>query len=153
MKTKDDNIKHLFGSLKKDNPFRVPENYFETFTDRLNDRIDEEAQRSKKRSIFVILNPILKFAAVFAIAMLLVYIPLKKYFPAVQENLVQNSSIKNFDDSQSAVSGDFIFNFTEEQFISAFADMDVLESKTLSPENLSDYISANYSDYEILSNN
>ena len=98
MKTKEDNIKHLFGSLKKDNPFRVPENYFETFTDRLNDRIDEEAQRSKKRSIFVILNPILKFAAVFAIAMLLVYIPLKKYFPAVQENLVQNPPTKTFQD-------------------------------------------------------
>ena len=153
MKAKDDNIKNLFGSLKKDYPFGVPENYFETFAERLNNRIEEEELRNKRRSLFVTLNPILKFAAVLAVAMLLVYVPYKKYFPSVQENLVQNSSINNIGDSTSAISGYFMSNFTEEQFISAFADMDILESKTLSSEKLGDYITANFSEYDILTNN
>lgn len=153
MKKKDDNIKNQPGSLKKEQPFRTPENYFETFAERLITRIAEEEYPEKKRSLLVILKPIVAIAAVFVLALLLVYEPLKKFFPSEQETVVQEISNKNFDDSTSGIPGALISNFSEEQFLSAFTDTNILESRTLSSENLAEYIADNYSDYEILTNN
>jgi hypothetical protein len=42
MKKTDENIENQLGGIKKGQPFRVPENYFETFADRLMIRIVEE---------------------------------------------------------------------------------------------------------------
>jgi hypothetical protein len=153
MKEKDGNIKNQLGSLKKDLPFRTPGNYFETFAERLSMRIAAEEVPEKKRSLVVILKPLLAVAALLVLALLLVYEPLKKIFPAGQETVVQVISNPKVDDSTGAIPGTLISNFSEEQFLSAFTDTDNLESRTLSPENLADYIADNYSDYEILTNN
>ena len=153
MKNKDENIKNQLGSLKKEHPFRTPGNYFETFAERLSTRIAEEEYPEKKRSLVVILKPILAIAAILVLALLLVYKPIKKLFPSEQETVVQEMPNKNFDESMSGIPGALISNFSEEQFLSAFTDTNILESKTLSSENLADYIADNYSDYEILTNN
>jgi len=154
MKEKDENIENLFGNLKKSQPFRVPENYFETFAGRLKVRIEEEKQLNKKRSLFIYLKPVLMMAASFAFIMLLVYVPIKKFFPSsgkgyFTQQVLNNDSI----DSVNAIPATLISCFSEEQFMSAFTEMNEFESETLSTDKLADYIAANYNDYDIIANN
>ena len=70
MKNTDENIEKLFGGLKKGQPFRVPENYFETFADRLKERISGEEQTNHhKRSLYFYLKPVLMAAASIVLVM------------------------------------------------------------------------------------
>jgi len=92
-------------------------------------------------------------AAIFVLGLLLIYVPYKKFTTAHQDNLVQMLSESGVDDTSAVIPAALFSNFSDEQFLSAFSDMDILESKTLSSEKLADYITANYSDYEILTNN
>ena len=153
MKEKNGNIENLFGDLKKENPFRVPENYFETFADRLNARIKEDERSQNMRTLFSYLKPIMAIAAILVLVMLLVYVPVNKYFSAYQGEFAQNKSGKVPDDSTNAGPAAFIANFSEEQLLSAFSEVKDLDSKKLSSENLADYIAANFSNYEILADN
>jgi len=153
MKEKNGNIENLFGSLKKESPFRVPENYFETFSDRLNVRIQEEENSRIKSSLFIYFKPMLAVAAILVLAMLLIYIPITKLLPSDSGNIAQNRSEKNLDDSVYGIPAALISNFTEEQLLSAFSASNDLDSKTLTSENLAVYIADNYNSYEILSDN
>lgn len=155
MKEKDENIENLFGKLKNGQPFRVPEGYFETFAERLQARIEEEEQPHKKRSLFFYLKPALSMAASIALVMLLVYLPIKKFFPANQSYVTQQkSTIDSIDKISVLPVPDELFSyFSEGQFVSAVADMKTIDSETLSPDSLGDYIAANYSDFDIIANN
>lgn len=153
MKETDENIENQFGGLKKNQPFRVPESYFETFADRLMVRIEEEEQPNKKRSLFIYLKPILMMAASFILVMLLVSVPIKKFFPSGKGYFAQQQSSTDSVDSDSIISATLISYFSEGQFLAAISDMKELESDTLSTDNLVDFIAANYSDYDIITNN
>lgn len=154
MKEVNTNIENLFGSHKKGQPFRVPEGYFETFADRLKERIQEEEQPNKKRSLFVYLKPVLMMAASFAVIMLLVFVPVKKYFPSTGKGYIAQQKLnRDSVDSSVAVPATLISYFSEGQFLSAVSDMNELEADTLSTENLGDFIAANYNDFEIIANN
>ena len=154
MKKLDENIENLFGDQKKGQPFRVPEGYFESFADRLKVRIEAEKYAANNRSLLRNLKPVLAVAACFALAMMLVYVPFKKYFPSDKGYVSQQASINNYSvDSVSNFPLNLISDFSDDQFFMALSDMNEIESKTLSSENLADYISANYNDYEIIANN
>lgn len=155
MKEKDENIENLFGNLKNGQPFRVPEGYFETFAKRLQTRIEAEEQPAKKQSLFLYLKPALSMAASIALVMLLVYVPIKKFFPATQSYVTQQKSTTDSIDKISVlpVPDEFFSYFSEGQFVSAVADMKTIDSETLSPDSLGDYIAANYSDFDIIANN
>ena len=153
MKEKNGNIENQFNSLKKESPFRVPENYFETFADRLNIRIEEEKRSVNKRTLFTYLRPAVAIAAIFVLVMLLIYVPFTKLLPSGSGNIAQNRSEKNVDDSVFGIQGSLISNFSEEQLLAAFSALSDLDSTNLSSENLADYIAANYSSYEILADN
>ena len=153
MKEKNGNIENLFGSLRKETPFRVPENYFETFTDRLNIRIAEEKRSVNHRTLFIYLKPVMAVAAIFALAMLLIYVPVTKMLPSGSGKIAQNRTENATDESVHGIQGSLISNFSEEQLLAAFSALSDLDSKTLSSENLADYIAANYSSYEILADN
>ena len=153
MKEKNLNIEHLFGKLKKETPFRVPENYFETFADRLNVRIQEEKNSYYKRSLFIYFKPMMAVAAILVLSMLLIYIPITKLLPSDSGNIVQNRSEKNVNDSVSGIPAALISNFSEEQLLAAFSASNDLDSKTLTADNLAVYIADNYSSYEILTDN
>ena len=45
MKKQDENIQNLFGNAGNKQPFRVPENYFETFADRIKYLGERERRR------------------------------------------------------------------------------------------------------------
>ncbi len=153
MKEKSENIENRLGNLRKDNPFRVPENYFETFPERLNASIAKEKHVGKHWCLFDSFKPLLKIAAIFLLIMLLVYIPYKKYFYSHRESIAQIKSGRNSDDLTNTIPGVLISNFSEEQFLSAYTDMEVLDTCVITSENLGYYIAANYNEYEILTNN
>ncbi len=153
MKDKDKNSENLFGEFKKGHPFRVPEGYFETFADRLKVRIMEEEYSTRRRSLFTYLKPAFAVAATLAMIMLLVNIPYTKFAPLEKEYITQQRDNNDATDSTGTIQSNLISYFSDDQLISAMADMDDLESKTISTENLADYIAANYNDYEIIANN
>jgi len=154
MKEKDENIENQSGNRKKDQPFNVPEGYFENFADRLMARIEEEEQPDKKRSLFFYLKPVLMMAASFAFVMLLVYVPIKKFFPStgivdVSQQKVKTDSV----DAASLLPATLISYFSESQFMLAVTDMTELEPDTLSNDDLAEFIADNYSDYDVIANN
>ena len=156
MKQKEENIENSLGDHGKNQPFRVPEGYFETFADRLKVRIEkeEEEQPDKKRSLLFNLRPVLMIAASFAIIMLLIYIPSKKYTPANDGYVSRQLSNKDsIDNDVTPVPVDLFTYFSEGQFLSAISDMKEIEDETLSNDSLGDYIAANYNDFEIIANN
>ena len=154
MKKTDENIENRLGNIRKDQPFRVPDNYFETFADRLMKRIGEEEQPIKKRTLFFYLKPALMVAASFAFVMLLVYVPVKKFF-YTSGNSYSSVQKMNTDsiDSANEIPATLISYFSEGQFLSAVTDMKELESDTISNDKLADFIAANYSDYDVIANN
>ncbi|HZK97989.1 MAG TPA: hypothetical protein VFC67_27555 [Prolixibacteraceae bacterium] len=154
MKKRDENIENKSGNRKKDQPFNVPEGYFENFADRLMARIEEEEQPDKKRSLFFYLKPALMMAASFAFVMLLVYVPIKKFLPSTGIAEVSQQKVKT--DSVDAASGlpaTLISYFSESQFMLAVTDMTELEPYKLSNDDLGEYIADNYSDYDVIANN
>jgi hypothetical protein len=152
MEKKNENIENLLGSNKKDYPFSVPEGYFETFHDRLKVRIAEENQPDRKRSLIFYLKPVLMMAASIVLVMLLVSVPIKKFFPSGKGDVAQLQLNINGEVSNDTIPSTLISYFSEGQFLSAVSDMNELESDTLSADNLADYIAFNYSDYDIISN-
>src|SRR5665647_1357814 len=117
MKKTEENIENQFGNRKKDQPFKVPEGYFETFAERLMIRIEEE-QPDKKRSLFFYLKPVLMMAASFAFVMLLVYVPIKKFFPSTgKAYLAQQSVNSDSVDSVSVIPATLISYFSEGQYL------------------------------------
>lgn len=153
MKEKDENIENRPGNFSNRQPFRVPEGYFENFADRLMVRIREEERPNKKRSLYFYLKPALSMAASIALVMLLVYVPIKKFYPSGEGYVTQQKDNTDSLDSMNMLSATLISYFSEGQFMTAVSEMDDFESKTLSQENLADYIAANYSDYDIIANN
>ena len=150
MKKQDENIQNLFGNAGNKQPFRVPENYFETFADRIKAKIEKEELPSMKKTLYFYLKPALSMAASIALIMLLVYVPIKKFFPSDVGYLSQQQTNK---DSVNLIPVELITYFTEGQFLSAVSEMNEIETQRLSPDSLGDYIAANYNEYEIIANN
>jgi len=154
MKKTDENIENQLRNHRKELPFRVPENYFESFADRLLVRIEREEQPSKKRSLYFYLKPALMMAASIAIVMLLVYVPVKKFYPSTgMSYLTQQKAKTDTVDSSSVVPVTLISYFTESQFMAAVTDLTELDSDTISNDDLADFIAANYNDYDVIANN
>lgn len=153
MKETDENIENLFGGIKKTEPFRVPEGYFETFPDRIKKRIENEEYLSGKRSLFYYLKPALSIAASIALVILLVYVPFKKFVPSDRGFIAQKQTSSTNIDSSGTIPIAFISYFSEGQFLTAFSDMSTLESEKISSDKLADFIAANYNDFEIIADN
>ncbi len=63
----------------RENPFDVPEGYFDTMEDRIEERIRAEENEGAPGQKFIrIIKPILGLAASFALAFLLIYYPITK---------------------------------------------------------------------------
>ncbi|MEI6142873.1 MAG: hypothetical protein WCP85_26590 [Mariniphaga sp.] len=150
MKEQEENIENLFGNVVNKQPFRVPEDYFETFADRMKARIAEEQSPIRKKTLYYYLKPALSMAASIALVMLLVYVPIKRFFPSSEIHL---SDVQANKDSIGLIPVEFITYFSEGQFLSAVSEMNEIETQKLSPDSLADYIAANYNEYEIIANN
>lgn len=91
MGNKKKNINKLLNGI--DNPYRVPDGYFDNFSQRLMSKIEQqEGQAStnveKERPLGIIkyLKPALAMAASFAIIFFLIYIPVTTIAPKMTDN-------------------------------------------------------------------
>ncbi len=134
--------------MKKEQPFTTPDNYFDDFSSRLQEKIQAEKTRvpQKKNKVIRILKPALGLAASFILIMMLVYWPLKSFLPGY---LAKTSSPVEIEIEISE----------EDKYLSLMEKMDETDffaliedtpdEQSLNDEELMNYLSANISDYEI----
>ena len=130
--------------IKKENPFGVPEHYFDDFPARLQAKIDAgNVIETKQENRFVhYLKPVLGLAAGFALIILLVQWPLKTFMPNTQTASNTNDTELSDMDYASMVEG-----IDENSF---YVLLDDTNGKTdFSDEEIVSYLQANSSDYEL----
>ncbi len=95
-----DNLKNKSSQLSnmtKENPFRVPDSYFDDFSARLQYKIEAERNiiPSRPNRFIRVLKPALGLAASFALIALLVYGPIKVFNPKSQsaDNRTEESNL------------------------------------------------------------
>jgi flagellar biosynthesis/type III secretory pathway M-ring protein FliF/YscJ len=132
--------------LKKENPFRTPENYFDDFSARFHMKLEAEKQVpiSRKPRFIQLIKPALGLAASFAIIFMLVYVPLKTFI-AKDANKVAKVS-------ETTDSGfeNLIDQIDELSFYALLTEND--DEADFTNDDLAVYVSANFSDYEIYEN-
>lgn len=127
--------------INRENPFRVPENYFDDFYARLHSRMETEtmAPQQKEHKLFRFLKPALGLAASFALIFMLVYWPIKSFIPKNSAtNSIEIPEIEYFTN---------VDKIDENTFYDLLEDSD--NTSEFSDEELVNYLSANVSDYEI----
>ena len=133
--------------IKKENPFRTPENYFEDFSAKLQLRLETEKEKGSAKTqsrIIQLLKPAIGLAAGFALIFMLAYWPLTK----LTQNKQANNNTLQIDET------DMIFkSLVEGMDENSFVVM-LGESKSavqLSDDDMANYLSTNSSEYEIYS--
>lgn len=137
--------------IKKETPFRVPDNYFMDFPARVQFKIqtEKEALPQEKKSIIRYLKPALGLAASFALIFMLVYWPIKTFLPnymaqTTNTTIEQESEIEPYMPSIEQIDENSFFGLVIETLsVSEESEED------FNDEELLNYLSANVSDYEL----
>lgn len=130
--------------IKNEMPFRVPKNYFDDFSARLNTRLEAEKMTipEPKNRIIQILKPALGLAASFALIFMLVYWPLKSFKPTeVAQNVSPESEITDYEYQSMVESMD------ENSFYALLNEP--AQKMDISDDELLNYLSASISDFDI----
>lgn len=133
--------------LKKGNPFKVPENYFDDFSARLQIKIEAEKKvvTAPKNRIIQFLKPAISLAASFALIFLLVYWPLKTFMPSSQ--VTENTTeIESYDSENQYLA---LLESIDENSFYTLLDEPNNTIVEFSDDELVNYINANISEYEI----
>lgn len=130
--------------INKENPFRVPENYFEDFSARLQIKLEAEKEGTNKTQsrIIMFLKPALGLAAGFALIFMLGYWPLKTLTPNQQVNNIQT-------DENDIIFTSLVEGMDENSFYAMLNEPEVIVQ--LSDEDMANYLNTNSSEYEIYS--
>jgi hypothetical protein len=132
--------------IKKENPFRVPENYFEDFSARLQIKLEAEKGGTTKNQSRIIqfLKPALGLAAGFALIFMLAYWPLKTFTPNQQA-----SNISTQTDESEMFFASLVEGMDENSFYAMLDEP--AASVQLTDDDLANYVKTNSSEYEIYS--
>jgi hypothetical protein len=132
--------------LKKENPFRVPENYFEDFSARLQERLETEKTEVPKNQNRVIqfLKPAIGLAAGFALIFTLSYWPLRIFTPNEQ---AENITIINSESEMLYAS--WVEGIDENSFYAMLDNPN--GSVDFTDDDLADFVNTNSSEYDIYS--
>ncbi len=142
--------------IKKEQPFGVPENYFDDFSARLQTRLETEKRdfRPQRGRVIRLLKPAIGLAASFIVIFLLVYLPIRSFLPRYQaQNDLPAMNRFNEEEAQYIT---FMEKIDENSFFSLLEDAGTEREVTeedLNDEDLLNYLSANVSDYEIYMEN
>lgn len=140
------NIAPKLSNLKKENPFGTPDKYFDTFSTRLQIKLEAEKELApnKQRSIIRFLKPAIGLAASFALIIVLVYWPLTN-FMSKQGPVATNveSNLKELEYEQ------MIEGIDENSFYSLLEETN--GSTDFTSDDLENYLVANVSEFEIYS--
>jgi len=164
MKEEYENIEHHLDGLKNGKEFRVPEGYFDSFNQRLMERISEENKPVIKLSWYTYLKPALAVAAVLIIAILLVKVPVQ--IPSRNQiRLSSNENIQKLDQPSNEISStslsdelttyfESLVQLPQSQFLSVLEeDVNQGDQFRIDPKDLEEYLADNSIDYEIISSN
>lgn len=132
--------------IKKENPFRVPENYFEDFSARLQERLETEKMGVHKNQNRVIqfLKPAIGLAAGFALIFTLSYWPLRIFTPNEQ---AENITIVNSESEMLYAS--WVEGIDENSFYAMLDNPN--GSVDFTDDDLADFVNTNSSEYDIYS--
>ncbi len=163
MKEDNENIEHRLEGLKNGKEFRVPENYFDHFSERLKARIEEESKPVIKLSWFTYIRPALGIAAVLTIALLLIKVPVKLSLrdqKLISENALttnkqsNESSTSSLSDELAASFESLLVQLPQSQFLSTLeADLNQDDQSQVDPKALEEFLADNSIDYELISSN
>lgn len=132
--------------IKKENPFRVPENYFDDFSARLQMKLAaEKAGISKNQNkIIQFLKPALGLAAGFALIFMLAYWPLKTFTPNQQADNI---------DYETEINEMLYATMVEGIDVSSFYALldDTNGAVDFSDDDLANYVNSTSSEYDIYS--
>lgn len=140
------NIAPELSKIKKENPFKVPEHYFDDFSARLQMKLDAEKMEVPKKQSKVIqfLKPALSIAAGFALLFTLAYWPLKLITPGQQAN---NEIIEI--DINEMLYANMVEGIDQNSFYALLDEPNI--SAQLSDEELAIIVNSNSSEYDIYS--
>jgi hypothetical protein len=132
--------------IKKENPFRVPEHYFEDFSERLQIKLEAEKKGiSDNQNRFIqYLKPAIGLAAGFALIFSLAYWPLKTFTPNQQAN-----NISTQPNESEMLFASLVEGIDENSFYALLEEPEVVVQ--LSEDDLANYVKVNSSEYEIYS--
>jgi hypothetical protein len=132
--------------IKKENPFKVPGNYFEDFNAQLQMKLDAEKMEVPKKQGKVIqfLKPAISIAAGFALLFTLAYWPLKLVTPGQQAN---NVAIEI--DINEMLYANMVEGIDQNSFYALLDEPN--SSAQLSDEDLAIIVNSNSSEYDIYS--
>jgi hypothetical protein len=136
------NISRELSKIKKENPFKTPDQYFDNFSARLQMKLEAEKKivPAQKNRIITFLKPALGLAASFALIFMLVYWPLKTYMPNRQAN---NTETEAYDMQYI----NMVEEIDENSFYSLLDEPN--GSAELTDDDLESYLVANVSEYEM----
>jgi hypothetical protein len=140
------NIAPKLSKLKKEQPFRAPDNYFDDFSARLQMKLEAEKKvvPEQKSGIIRFLKPALGLAASFALIFMLVYWPLKTF---MQTDVAALEDTTEYPDSEFL---NIVEDLDESSFFALLEESNGTED--FSDDDLVVYVSANFTDYEIFEN-
>ncbi len=132
--------------IKKENPFRVPENYFEDFSARLQVRLEAEKKgvTKKQNRVIQFLKPAIGLAAGFALIFTLAYWPLKTFTPNQQAS---NAGIQH--DETEMYFASLVEGMDENSFYTMLNNPN--GSVQFTDEDLANFINTNSTEYDIYS--
>jgi|SRR6056297_14550 len=133
----------------KEQPFRLPDHYFDDFYARLHVRLEaeENALPKKNRRAIRYLKPVLGLTASFALIFLLVYWPMKSFLPGYLATTKTYIEPTNEEEAYYSI----IEKMDENSFFTLLTEssQNTYGNKDFNDEELLSYLSANVSDYEI----
>ena len=136
--------------LPKDNPFGVPEGYFEMLDDRISERIrqDGEGEKEKARKevkIIRMVKPLLGLTAAFAIVFMLVHYPLSKFLPWYMSKQANNQT--ELSQSEEKILATFTGDVDEGTFFQILTSPD--NQNKIDSDEIISFLSSELNDYEI----
>jgi len=90
------------GEISKDNPFRVPDNYFDEVKRDIYAKTREAGKKESKKGIFTVLKPAMMMAAAMLTFVIISYSILRLLFPEYNRTEEQNFSelVYHFDEAE-----------------------------------------------------
>lgn len=134
--------------IKKEHPFRVPDNYFDDFSSRLNTRLETEKQvlPKPKSRIIRLLKPAMGLAASFLLVFLLVFWPIKSFLPNyLSKSNTAVETVINEEDTYLSI----LEKIDENSFFALLTESSDEEVNDFNDEELMSYVTSNFSEYEI----
>jgi len=147
----EDNIEPEFLKRPKKNPFRTPDNYFDSIEDRAMETIKQEAKNktaSRSGKIFQLLKPVLAIAASIAFIYILTFYPTNYFSP---KSIVTSEAT---DTTSPDMMDAYLLNLSlidDNSLAEAIIDDEITTPAEINKDEVLAYLSTEMTDFEIYS--